>query len=249
MKLFPMLDGLGAALAAALGPRKATVFGHEDTIRAVLDAPDDPPLRADHAKLIREWRVTWVPVESGAPGIAAVGPFGRKVHVLKRAKRLLGSGDYTVAARTIAESGRILPAYLASVQLVPGKYPVPVDMVAFFSAPGTGVDADGMFTFRDAHATLLKAANWRQADRQAIEAMFGRQNAWPMPYIDGKRPYGDLTCYQRDMASLLGEPYEIDADGYAVDDEDKDARMQALHYEMMAALQVFLTHARPTSDR
>jgi hypothetical protein len=245
MTLFPMFAGLGTALAAACGPVKWTVFGHEDTIRAVLDAPDDPPLRADHAKLIREWRVTWVPIESGAPGIAAVRPFGRSVHVLKRAKQLLRSGDYSLAARTIVESGRVLPAYMASVKLAPGEYPVPADMEAFFGAPGTGVGPDGMFTFRAEHATLLKAANWRLDDRQAIEAMFGRQNAWPVPYIDGKRPYGGMTYYQLDMASWLDEPYEIGADGHPLADEDKDARMQALHNEMMAALQVFLTHARP----
>ncbi len=72
-----------------------------------------------------------------------------------------------------------------------------------------------------------------------------RQNAWPLPYIDGKRPYGHMSYYQLDMASLLGEPREIGADRHALADEDKDARMQALHYEMTAALQVFLTHARP----
>ncbi len=134
---------------------------HADAIRAVVEAPDDPPLSADHAKLIRDFRVTWVPVESGAPGIDAVAPFGRNVDVLKRARLLLGTRDDRLAAKAIAESGRVLPDYLASVQLAPGTYPVPTDMAKYFSPPQTGVGADGMFTFREAHATLLGAANWR----------------------------------------------------------------------------------------
>lgn len=167
--------------------------------------------------------------------------------MLTRALLLLGIRDDRLAAKAkaMALAGRILPAYLASVQLTPGQFRIPANMARYFSPPQTGVDVDGMFAFRAAHAPLLKAANWRLDDRIAIEAMFGRQDAWPLPYIDGKRPYGDSSCYQLDMASLLSEPSESGTDQHPVTDEDQDARMQALHYEMTAALQVFLTHARP----
>lgn len=66
-----------------------------------------------------------------------------------------------------------------------------------------------------------------------------------MPYIDGKRPYGDRTAYQFDidMAELLGEPYKRDARGNPIKDAKKDARLERLHCETLAALQVFLMHA------
>lgn len=68
-----------------------------------------------------------------------------------------------------------------------------------------------------------------------------------MPYIDGERPYGDRTYFQFDMADLLGEPHKRDARGDLVKDGKKDARVERLHYETLAALQVFLMHAELTT--
>ena len=45
------------------------------------------------------------------------------------------------------------------------------------------------------------------------------------------------------MARLLGEPYPVDGKGYAVIDPARDARLKRLHYETLAALQVFLGHS------
>ncbi|RQT12135.1 hypothetical protein [Burkholderia contaminans] len=65
--------------------------------------------------------------------------------------------------------------------------------------------------------------------------------------IDGKRPYGDRTYFQIDMAELLGESYKRDVRGNLIEDAEKDARVERLHYETLAALQVFLMHAELTT--
>lgn len=45
------------------------------------------------------------------------------------------------------------------------------------------------------------------------------------------------------MAELLGDPYQLDADDNLIEDAEKDARLERLHYETLAALQIFLMHA------
>ncbi|ORT80278.1 hypothetical protein B7G54_34855 [Burkholderia puraquae] len=68
-----------------------------------------------------------------------------------------------------------------------------------------------------------------------------------MPYIDGKRPYGDRAYFQIDMAELLGEPRQFVAARNLIEDAEKDARLERLHYETLAVLRVFLMHAERTS--
>jgi hypothetical protein len=211
---------------------------HADTVRDVFMAAGDPAITADHGKLIRAFRVTWMPIENGAPGIDCQSPFGPDVDVIEHALALLGTTSRRYAAQTLAEAGRILPACLERLQLAPGSYPVPGDLTGW-----SGVKSDGSFAFRPEHATLLKGAAWTLVDSDNIDAVLEMDTLWPMPYIDGKYPYGDCSYFQLDMAKLLGEPYQIGPDQYAIEDEKKDARLERLHETMLPALQVFLANA------
>ncbi|GAU00029.1 MULTISPECIES: hypothetical protein [Burkholderia cepacia complex] len=49
------------------------------------------------------------------------------------------------------------------------------------------------------------------------------------------------------MAELLSDPYQLDADDNLIEDAEKDTRVERLHYETLAALQVFLMHAELTT--
>ncbi|MGU3778360.1 hypothetical protein [Burkholderia metallica] len=49
------------------------------------------------------------------------------------------------------------------------------------------------------------------------------------------------------MAELLGEPYQFDDERNLIEDAEKDARLERLHYEARAALQIFLLHAELTT--
>lgn len=200
---------------------------------------------ADHAKLMRGLGVIWIPVESGAPGIEFEHPLGGK-DTIATAMTLLGTSDRSLATRRLAEVCRLAPSYVRSMgSLAPGRYPLPAQRRAAFDFPDSGVDAQGRFELRREHLVLLRAANWREAGKGELEAVLREGDAfWPMPFIDGKRPYGDSSHYQIDMARLLGEPYPIDANGRAITDPAKDARLESLHWQTAAALQVFLAHAK-----
>ena len=215
---------------------------YADAIRAVFTAKDDPAITGNHTKLIRAFRATWVPIENGGPGIDCGFPFGQDVNVIERALELLGTTDRYLAAQTIAEAGRILPSYMElCAKLAPGSYPVPSEM-----AEWRGVASDGRFTLRPEHVTLLKGAAWTAVDADNIDAVLEMDTIWPMPYIDGKYPYGGCSYFQIDMANLLGDPYQIGPDQYAIEDDEKDARLAQLHEEMLPALQVYLTNASAT---
>ncbi|MBB1628373.1 hypothetical protein [Achromobacter sp. UMC71] len=199
---------------------------------------------ADHASLMRHLGVIWIPVESGAPGIEFENPLGGK-DTIGAAMALLGTHDRSRAAQRLAEVSRLVPSYVREIgRLAPGRYVVPAARREAFDFPDSGVDAQGNFQLRGEHLALLRAANWRDAGTDALEAVLREGDAyWPMPYIDGKRPYGDSSFYQIDMARLLGEPYALDARGRAITEPAKDARLASLHWQTAAALQVFLAHA------
>lgn len=218
--------------------------GRAAIIRQVFKTPPAAvPYGPDHAALMRLLRVLWVPVESGAPGIEFEDPLGPDS--LSVARAALKTSDDALAIRRLAEVGLLVPRYVETLgKLAPGRYALPAGLAPAYDFPESGVDAEGRFTLRQEHLTLLRAANWRTVDRHSIESVLREGDRyWPMPYIDGKRPYGNSSYYQVDMARLLGEPYPVDAKGYAIADPAKDARLERLHRETLAALQVFLAHS------
>ncbi len=81
------------------------------------------------------------------------------------------------------------------------------------------------------HIRLLQHANWRTF------------------MIDCKRPYGDFTHYEVDMADILGLPVSKDAKGHAQIGKDAEKRMDALHTDMLFALQAYIRFARLSPGR
>lgn len=235
---------LGSVLVSPM--RALASPGRDAIIREVYSAPSASlTYTAQHAALVRLLRVQWMPVESGAPGIDFEQPLLGGADTLAVARRALKTADDALAVRRLAEVCRLVPRYVQSIgRLQPGRYALPAEMREAFDFPESGVDAQGMFHLRQEHLVLLRAAVWREVDEQALSSVL-REGArfWPMPYTDGKRPYGNASYYQVDIARLLGEPYPLDAKGYAITDPAKDARLARLHYETLAALQVFLGHS------
>ncbi len=216
----------------------------DDVIRGVYSVRAAPPVLAPrHLALAARLRVDWMPVESGAPCIDAERPLLGEGSTLALAKAALDTIDPVLAIRTLAELGRLIPAIVDGMALAPGPYAVPPEMRAWFATGACGVDDAGFFDLRAEHLVLLRAVQWRVVDSDCIDDLLSYgEEAWPMPYIDGKRPYGDCSYYQLDMAALLGEPYALDERGDAIAAQDKDDRLEQLHVETLAALQVLLTH-------
>ena len=239
-----------AMASLPLAPLRAIAApGRDAIIRQVYETPSGTlAFTGQHAALMRVLRVLWMPVESGAPTIDFEQPLLGGPDTLGTARKILKTTDDGLAIRRLAEVCRLIPRYVGSMGMLrPGRYAVPAEMKEAFDFPQSGVDAQGGFTLRNAHLTLLRAAAWREVDAKSLQAVLREgERFWPMPYIDGKRPYGDASYYQIDMARLLGEPYPLNSKGYAVTDPAKDARLERLHYEMLAALQVFLNHSAVT---
>lgn len=229
-----------------MSPETSAAALRREVIAEVFAAPAPTPLR-EHRAIMRGLRVGWSPVESGAPDIDAVRPLRGDGPVAGLAARLLQTADERLALRRLVETGRLLPGLLAAgVACAPGRYAVPPETLAWLGAHAStlGVEADGRFDLRAEHLALLRAANWRAVDEQDAREILGIETPelWPMPAIDGKRPYGDMSFYQLDMAAILGEPFAHDANGRVVVDEAKAARLARLHGQTLVALQVMLAN-------
>ena len=87
------------------------------------------------------------------------------------------------------------------------------------------------FDVTDKHIRLLQRANWRSF------------------MIDCKRPYGDFTHFEIDMADILGLPVTKDAKGHAQIGAAAEKRMDALHVEVLLALQAYIRFARLNPGR
>lgn len=91
--------------------------------------------------------------------------------------------------------------------------------------------ADSVFRFTAEHRTLLTAMSWTLFDPYFDD---------DLPGADPKRPYGDFTFYQLEMALALGRiPAHKPADHDPMTPEIVEA-MTALHFQTQPALQVFL---------
>lgn len=213
-------------------------------IRAVFaDGASYPDLTSRHVALMRKLQAMWLPIESGAPAIVPEPALMGDGATIDLAKAILDTDD-VLAIRTLAELGHLVPEFVTDAgTLAPGQYVIPPELREAFDFPESGVDASGHFEFRAEHLTVLRATSWITVDEYSIDDALSEGDFWPLPYIDGKRPYGDRTHFQFDLAELLGEPYQRDADDNLIEDAEKDARLERLHYETLAALQVFLMHA------
>jgi hypothetical protein len=87
------------------------------------------------------------------------------------------------------------------------------------------------FDVTDEHIRLLRRANWLSF------------------LIDCKRPYGDFTHFEIDMADILGLPVTKDAKGYAQIGKEAEKRMDALHANMLPTLQAYIRFARLNPGR
>lgn len=206
------------------------------TIAKALAAPVPDEFSAQHLSILRNLRVTWLPVESGAPGLRQFMPFGANRSTLPFGFELISRRDEVMLAKLLVETGQLIPAFCMHADLAVGRYAVPADMRDYFADPQTGVSSDGTFDFREEHAVLLRHFNWRM---DMLDPP-----CWPLPGVDGKRPYGDCSYFQIDMAAHLGKPYSVGSNGEVQTDEARDAELAGLHCQMLTALQVFLLHAR-----
>lgn len=115
---------------------------------------------------------------------------------------------------------RVLCAFFLHARFPPGRYRL-----------AHAKDGPTEVTVTDQHFRLLREADWRTAT------------------MDCKRPYGDFTYYQADMARILGLPVTADAEGKATLRDADEERLSLLHNEMQWVVQAFIEHAELTPGR
>lgn len=62
--------------------------------------------------------------------------------------------------------------------------------------------------------------------------------------VDPKRPYGDFSYFEAEMAEILGKPTSRNEKNQVVLSPEVEQEMSRLHQDMSPAVQVFLRHAR-----
>jgi hypothetical protein len=179
-----------------------------------------------HINLLRKAIVVWAPIESGAPAVMITPLEAGKENgtpefyadVAKRAG--LTSVDKQQIDQLIAEMPQALAQLLAHGKLEAGTYRYDNPLVDLSFAANTlpeelthlAKEKSVSFAFTARHAKLLRNARWR--------GMF----------MNPKRPYGDMTSFERDMAAILDEPAD-------------EQKLWTLHTETLPALQVYLMKA------
>lgn len=181
-----------------------------------------------HLQLLRHSVVLWSPVESGAPG-AVISPLmvedegklsdAAYADIAKRAG--LPKVDKAQIDQLIQEMPEAFDQLLEHGHLAPGTYHYDNPLAAIPWSAQTlpselaNLATDKVVTFQltERHLKLLRKAQWG------------------MMMMNPKRPYGDMTAFERDMADILGEPLD-------------EKRLWKLHTEMLPALQIYLQNAK-----
>lgn len=204
-----------------------------------------------HIRLLRRIAVTWNPAEGGAPLFELPASLHRRAraqaimqkpsalarffllvsHILISLPRIffpsLRRQEFVDLMRVALRTGEIAPGtyQLRNLYYIPGfKRWWPSEAIAdLMDHP------DISFTLTDAHVKLLRAAR------------VGWDGFMDAPGVNVKRPYGDMTYFEWDMADILGLTPDTQPDGTLT--AEWEERLGQLHAETLPALMVFLARA------
>jgi hypothetical protein len=225
------------------------------TLAELSQADDlDEPLRPDRRDLaaIRKLRFTWDNlVENGGPTVDPQAPYGSR-DMTRDLGAIIATRDIKSIAKFHIEVARALSWALENGELPEGRYPLAhLDNATLEAAMMRGtehlgaaqiaeirseiprLDPDGTFMFTAAHRALLKHLRFGWPQPSLI---FPRNGGQIVPAVNFKRPFGDMTAFDIDMAEILGLPRPPDNGKF-------DPAMWRLYTEMWPALQVFVEHA------
>ena len=127
--------------------------------------------------------------------------------------------------RMFAQVMQRLPEFCSEALLRPGHYDVDGEQVALSAE----------------QIRLIPALAWDVPD--SVDGVALGNGVWPVASVDFKRPYGDMTYFEADMASALGLPVGVDAQGRADLPDDTVTRLDALHHTMARVLRAFVLYA------
>lgn len=211
-----------------------------------------PPIAATHVAAIRKLRFAWnARIESGGPVVDPVAPYGHET-MADDLGPIIGTRDPVAIARFHREVAAVLIDVLRRCKLPPGRYRLahldnasmarrlslemaglPPKRIATVVAKMPRLSPDRHFDFTEQHQRLLAAMQFEWPDDE-IRSDVAR-GGHPVPTVDFKRPFGELTAFDIDMAKILGRP--------SPPRDRLDPVLDRLYWEMWPALQTFVEHA------
>lgn len=260
-------DGLSISSARSLGGRFAELPSETAAYWLVADRvfPGEYTGREDawfgdgafevqpeHISLLRRMRFTWEGAERGAPMLAADRPYGQADLVAQLGQAFPGDDAAAIARRHVGMTYVLMRA-LRHGALPPGDYRfeniTPDDvrhaMAGYADLQGDtdlGLNADGSITITDEHLRLLREITVRWPPESECEERLAMAQ-YPAATCDCKRPYGDCTFIEVDMARILDRLPQAPADGIFDPAPDLARHLQRLHWQMLPAIQAFVEHA------
>lgn len=205
-------------------------------------------ITAAHLRLLRTARLGWDGAERGAPMLDPDRPYGR-ADLLAQLAEVFGTEDADELGRRHVEMYFVLARALRHGTLAPGRYPLtnlqPAEVRSALRGYGelsgddAGLDGDGQVIVTEDHLQLLRAIEirWPSEYECGDRLDAGR---YPAAAADPKRPYGDYTFIEVDMARILGALPPVSGSAVFEPGPELAYRLQRLHWQMLGTMQVFL---------
>lgn len=209
-----------------------------------------------HLKLMHKGRFRWDFTESGAPMLDPEAPYGDRRLMAQLAAAFPGEKQTALAMRHV-EIAIALGKLLANGVIEPGDYPIrnlPLNTLrkdmgrcgenGKLPDADIGLLADGRFHLTSEHIALARGMPMDWSNRYINEERLD-WGQYPAATLDPKRPYGDMTWIDLDMAALLGIELPKNAEtGRTEVPTDVEARLGRLHLQMLGAIQVIVENAK-----
>jgi hypothetical protein len=219
--------------------------------RRVYTSQEPPALTITpkHVQALRKLRFAWnTAIESGGPIVDPLTPYGSE-NLAADLGSVIGTRDRVAIARFHREVSSLLIWTLENCQLAEGQYQLahldnasmerrlrhalaglPSERIESILADMPRLQPDGRFT--DQHRRLLHKLRLEWPDKQTMWFIAGA--GYPAPAVHFKRPFGDMTAFEIDMAAILGLPRPTAG--------MIDPLLDRLYWEMWPALQTFVEH-------
>jgi hypothetical protein len=224
-----------------------------EAARRVYADPEGPELTItpQHVEALRKLRFVWnTRIESGGPVVDPLAPYGSE-DMAADLGPLIGSNDRVAIARFHREVSELLIWALHNCALADGLYRLehldnasmeqwlrrdlaglPPERIEAVVAARPRLEPDGSFRFTTRHLKLLHAMRFEWPDSVIMPIVAGL--GYPAPVINFKRPFGDMTAFEIDMAATLGLP--------RLATDRVDPVLDRLYWEMWPALQTFVQY-------
>ena len=242
------LDGDETTARCEVPESVAMIWIDPEPVCALADGSLE--VTAAHIDLLRQIRLGWDGAERGAPMLDPRRPYGR-TDVLAQLAETFDTEDYEELARRHVEMMFVLARLLRHGTLAPGRYPLGTLAAEDVRRAMRGYDATdedlglgdgGRVEITEDHLSLLREIDIRWPSVSDCEDRIDA-GRYPAATVDAKRPYGDMTHIEIDMARILDVLPPAPDGGIFEPEPELAQRLQRLHWQMLVAMQVFVEHA------